>query len=202
MIDIIQKGKGKNHIEENLKKKLRNIIQTDIEFQSFKEEYSKEVESKLVSQATEKRSKNVYYNFVENKAEINRELTNLTPPLNPDNPDISVMPHDHIHPQHFLKNPKEVENNKIKYLAYFDIIIDQHIRHVRPKQLHDNRFKFVKKQYIPDIFENNEIANNEFIEYKFNLDNEFFLKAQNDIENELKSKCSELEEEHEDPVFK
>jgi len=196
-IGIFQKSpKNKNHIEENLKKKLKKIITTDIEFQNFKEEYNKEMEQKLVNQVIEKRNKTFYYNIVENKNELNRGLTNLTPSLNPHIPNYSAMPHDHIHPQHFLKDPKATHDNKLKYLAYFDIIIDQHIRHVRPNQLHDNKFKFVKKQYIPDIFEDNDIASNMFIEHKFSLESEYYVKANKAMADEM----GQNEVEEDDPV--
>jgi hypothetical protein len=154
------------------------------------------MESKLVEKVVEKRNSSMYYKIVENKIELNRELLNKQSSLNPHLPNYSIMPHDHISPQHFLKNPKEIHDNKLKYLAYFDIIIDQHIRHVRPNQPHDNQFKFTKKQYIPDIIEENDIGSNLFIEYKFNLESEYHVRCEQEITRELNLDNYDHHEDH------
>ena len=189
-----------DHLEEKLKKKLKKIITSDIEFQTFREHYNAEMEQLLVNKVAEKRKSNFYYNYVENKADINRELTNLTPSLNPSNPNYSVMPHDHIHPHHLLKDPQETHENKLKLLAYYDVIIDQHMRHVRPGQFHDNQFKFTKKNYIPNIFAEDDTYSNLFIEHKFSLDSEYHVKMNDHIDKTLEENSPNVEEV-DDPVI-
>lgn len=172
---------NKNRIEEGLKKKLRKVINTEIEFQKFREEYDKEVESRLLEQVQEVKKSNIYYNYTANKVELNRKLDKLDSSLNPVKNSISVYPHDHIHPQHYLKDPKTVEENKFKYLAFFDIIIDQHLRQTRPNQPLDDPFKFVKDEYVPRYISENEQYSNYLIEYKNTLDSPYFKKLLEDI---------------------
>ena len=102
-------------------------------------------------------------------------------PNNKYKPHIYGNPHDHIHPQHYLNDPDKADQEKWKYLAYWDIYLDQYIRQVRPSDIDDHKFKYVKDRNKPEFFSDNHIINNVYYDYLFSLDNEFYKKFYEDV---------------------
>lgn len=128
------------------------------------------MESNLITKVIEK--KNIFYQISENKTETNRKLTTLTSPSNPKKPIYDATIDEHIHPQHWLENPKQAMNDKFKYMAYFDFILDNHMRQVRPLNVYDDPFTYVKPNHRPLYFSENDFTNNMYYDYFFTLDNE------------------------------
>ena len=129
----------------------------------------------------EKKKKTAYYSIIENKDEKNLSLNDISAPSNKYKPKYSAMPHDHIHPQHYLPDPERANREKWKYLAYFDVILDQHLRQIRPDAINDDKFKYMKEEYKPIGAVENHLLNNMYFDYNFKLDNEFYLKFKETI---------------------
>ena len=165
-----------NRIMLNLKKKLNSVLESEVKFEEFKNSYNEKIQDLLMNKIMEKRKSNDYYQIVENKGQINQNITDMNIPENHLRIRPHGFPHDHIHQQHYLTNPKKSNEEKYKYLAYFDIIIDHHIRQVRPENQKDDMFKYIKEEYRQDIIYNDNIMENMYYDYKFTMDNEFYLK--------------------------
>ncbi len=165
----------------HLREKLHEVLEHELKFEEFKNSYNEKIQAALVAKIIEKTRKNDYYKVVENKKEINQTIHDLRAPENHTRQKPHSFPHDHIHQQHYLKNPKTANQEKFKYLAYFDIILDQHIRQVRPENQKDDIFKYVKDEYkVPRVYQN-DISDNMYYDYKYTMENEFYLKFVDEI---------------------
>lgn len=171
-----------NRIMHHLKEKLHHVLENEVKFEEFKNNYNEKIQDLLLNKIMEKRKSTDYYNIVENKAQINQSLTDFNVPENHLRLKPHAYPHDHIHPQHYLKDPKKVNDEKYKYLAYFDIIVDHHIRQVRPENQKDDMFKYVKDEYRQKRVYINDLMDNMYYDYKYTLDNEFYLKFVEELE--------------------
>ena len=180
-VDIVKHEEGDNRIMHHLKEKIDDLLKNELEFEKFKHNYNEIVQSDIIKNIIEKKKESYYYEVVENKKDINITLTNLMAPNNKYKPHLSGNPHDHIHPQHFLKDPEKANQEKWKYLAYWDIFLDQYIRQVRPSNIDDHKFKYVKMGNQPEFFMNDHLKNNMYYDYLFSLDNEFFKKFLEDV---------------------
>ena len=175
-------GDSHNHDDRamhHLKEKLNEVINTEMEFEEFKHSYNKEVESNLISKVIEK--KNIFYEINQNKTEMNIKLTTLTSPLNPKKPIYDATIDEHIHPQHWLENPLQAFNDRFKYFAFFDLILDNHMRQVRPNNVYDDPLTYVKPNYKPRNVSENDFVNNMYYDYFFSLDNEVYKAFKHDI---------------------
>ncbi len=92
-------------------------------------------------------------------------------------------------------------SEKWKYLAYYDIIIDQHLRQIRPSSITESEemFKYVKDEYKPVKNLRKDVLDNMYWDYMYTLDNEFYVKFKEDIEKVLGPEVSNLDPE--DKVF-
>ncbi len=180
-----------------MKEKLQEVVNTELEFEEFKNSYNKEIENNLITKVIEK--KNIFYQISQNKLETNTKLTTLTSPLNPKRPIFDATIDEHIHPQHWLENPHQNMNDKFKYMAYFDLILDNHMRQVRPQNVYDDPFTYVKPQYRPLYFSENDFTNNMYYDYFFSLDSELYQAFKRDcalvFEGEETS-ASQIESNH------
>jgi hypothetical protein len=118
--------------------------------------------------------KNVYYEITQNKVDFNRRLSNLTSPLNPKKPIFDATIDEHIHPQHWLSDPFQAKADRWKYMAYFDLILDNHMRQVRPNGVYDDIYTYVKPQHRPLYVAEEDFMNNMYFEYRFSHQNEYF----------------------------
>jgi len=172
----------------HLREKLHEVLKSEVKFEEFKTNYNEKVQNVLINKIIEKTKQNSYYKIVENKKEINQTINDLMAPENHLRPKPHCFPHDHIHQQHFIKNPKKANQEKFKYLGYFDIILDQHIRQVRPENQKDDVFKYVKDEYkVPRVYYD-DIRDNMYYDYKFTMENEFYLKFVEEIQKNAPGK--------------
>lgn len=186
-----------NRIMNDLKAKLNSVLESELKFEEFKNSYNDKVQEVLLNKIMEKRKNTDYYSVIENKTQINQNMTDFNVPENKLRLLPHAFPHDHIHQQHFLKDPKEANQNKYKYLAYFDVILDHHIRQVRPEDQKDDMFKYVKDEYKIKRMYVDDLLNNMYYDYKFTMDNEFYLK----YEQELREHGSGSPRHPDDPVY-
>jgi len=165
----------------HLREKLNEVLENELKFEEFKNSYNEKIQAALVNKIMEKTRKNAYYKVVENKKDINQTIHDFGAPENHTRVKPHCFPHDHIHQQHFLKDPKKANEEKFKYLAYFDIILDQHIRQVRPENQKDDVFKYVKEEYkVPRVYQD-DMRDNMYYDYKYTMENEFYLKFVEEI---------------------
>ena len=172
-----------NHLLHHLKEKLREILQKELDYEEFKHKYNETVENQLINNIIENRKKTFYYEITENKADLNKQIEDLKAPGNKWKFESSVTPHDHIHPQHWQKDPEKTNEEKWKYLAYFDIVIDQHLRQVRPSSIseYEEIYKYVKDQYKPLRHTEDHSRDNMYYDYLYTLENEFYVKFKEEI---------------------
>lgn len=165
----------------HLREKLNEVLESELKFEEFKKSYDEKVQNVLINKIMEKTKQNSYYKITENKKEINQTIHDLFAPENHNRFKPHCFPHEHIHVQHFLKNPKKANEEKFKYLGYFDIILDQHIRQVRPENQKDDVFKYVKDEYkLPRVYYD-DLRDNMYYDYKYTMDNEFYKKFVEEI---------------------
>lgn len=178
-----------SHILKNLKNKLKKIIEADVKYEKFKYDYSKELESKALERLVEK--KKVAYS--ELTVSNNKVLSDLKSPLNPYFKTVSPTPHDHIDITHWKSNTNQLNAEKHKYLAMYDIILDQSLSRIRPENSNDDVFKYVKEEYKPSKEYYDAFADNTVFDYVCKNDSEFYIKAREEIDNFFKK------DEEEDP---
>ena len=79
----------------------------------------------------------------------------------------------------FYKKEKKASRD----LAYFDIVLDQHLRQVRPSSISESEemFKYVKDEFKPLKNIENHLRDNMYAEYLYTLDNEFYVKFKQEI---------------------
>ena len=170
-------------VMHHLKEKLKHILTGELEYQEFLQKYNEEMEASLLENIVEKRKKGFYFDIVKNKVEINTHLINAKAAGNKHKFESHVTPHDHIDPSHWHKDPEKINEERWKYLAYFDIVLDQHLRQVRPSSISesDEMFKYVKDEFKPLKNIENHIRDNMYAEYLYTLDNEFYVKFKEEI---------------------
>ncbi len=178
---MIKHEEGDNKIIHEMKEKLHHLLHNEIEFEKFKSHYNEIAQSEIIKNIVEKKKKSYYYEIAENKKDINVNLTTLTAPNNKFKPQYHGNPHDHIHPQHWLKNPDQVDKDKWNYMAYWDIFLDEYMRKVRPANIDDHSFKYLRKHHVPGYVVENHLKNNMYYDYLFSFENEFYKKFLVDI---------------------
>lgn len=169
---------GDSHIMKNLKKKLQKVIDSEVKYQQFKFDYKKELESKALERIVDE--KKLAYSKLDDSN--NKVLNDLKSSLNPNYHTVSITPHDHIDIANWHKNPQQLENEKHKYLAMYDLVIDQHLRRVRPDQMEDDILKYVKPNHKPLEVFYDKYADNTVFDYICRNDGEFFIKYRQEIE--------------------
>jgi hypothetical protein len=190
-LELFEHNSSDNKIMEDLREKLHHLIHQEVEFEKFKKNYNEVVESDILKNIVEKKKSNYYFNFVENKKDINVKLNDILSPNNKYKPKFHGNPHDHIHPQHYLSDPEKADAEKWKYLAFWDIYLDNFVRNVRPSSLEDEAFRYVKQK--PEVSQENHIKNNMYFDYLFTMDNEFYKKFMEDA-----GRITNKPEEHDD----
>jgi hypothetical protein len=186
--DFFQKIVAENHHHDNrimhhLKEKLKEILQKELEYEEFKHKFNETVENQLITSIIENKKKTFYYEITQNKTELNKQIEDLKAPGNKWKFESSVTPHDHIHPQHWQKDPEKTNEEKWKYLAYFDIVIDQHLRQVRPSSISEMEeiYKYVKDENKPLRHTENHSRDNMYWDYLYTLENEFYVKFKEEV---------------------
>lgn len=171
-------------ILKTIKRKLKKVLESDKKYSKFLVNYQKELESKVLQKVVEK--KNLGYS--EENTILNKELSDLKSSLNPYYHPVSVTPHDHIQIDNWSSRPEKIENERHKYLALYDIIIDQHINRVRPESKEDNINEYNLAATNQDPFDKNENdkIENIYFDYTCRNDSEFYNKFLNEIDKVLK----------------
>lgn len=197
-LDLTTSIPSDNRIIKQLREKLKKVLKTELAHREFQHKITEEMENKIIDKVLSKKKESIYFEYDENKVRSNISLADKNSPLNPSKPTYSAAPHDHISSAHFLKNPEEADQQKWKYLALYDIILDEHLRQIRPGQPEDDSFAYVGKDNKPAHVRRDDTYNNMYFDYNFSLDNEFYKEFVNHVKaNAPKG----IDEEQEDPVY-
>lgn len=175
---------GDSHILKGLKKKLDKVVKSDLKYEQFKHDYNKELETKAINKIIEEK-KLAYSSIQIVKA---NELSDLKSSQNPNYHPIGITPHDHIEIGNWIKNPNKIENEKDKYLALYDIIIDEHLKRVRPDGVEDDTLKYVKTEHKPLEKFYDKYTDNNVFDYVCKLDSEFYVKYKEEINKIIEDK--------------
>ena len=167
-------------ILKTIKKKLKKVLESDKKYAQFLVDYSKELESKVLQKVVQK--KNMGYS--EENSILNKELNDLKSPLNPFYHPQSVVPHDNIQIDNWNMRTDRIENERYKYLSLYDLVLDQHLRRVRPENLDDNISLYSTTEKNTDQFERNQdkdIRENVYFDYTCRNYGEFYTKFINEV---------------------
>lgn len=187
---LTEENNSDTRILKSIKKKLKKVLESDAKYSKFLSNYNKETESKTISKIIEKRKTG----YTEQEFYVSRELKDLKSPQNPYYNPISIVPHDHIKIDNWNSNPDKTDNERHKYLALYDIVIDQHLRRIRPN-LEDDTLKYANKNHIQD--ENTHfdpIQENMYFSHVCRPDGQYFNNFIKEVKEEIKIK------EIDDPV--
>lgn len=179
LFKISKPKEGDTRVMESIKKKLKKVLESDLKYTQFLVDYNNKKENNLLQKVVE--SKILGYS----KTNVCKQnsLNDLKSPGNSNYHPYSVEPHDHIKIDNWNKEVNKTESERYKYLAMYDIAIDQHLRRIRPSNLDDNEdmytSKYNKKSNVFDYYS----KNTEF-EYTCRNDGEYYVKF---LENLKKS---------------
>lgn len=181
---LIKINDNDTHIMVELKNKLKKLINNNKKYKDFLNSNKSNVESKLMEKTLELQK----LAYIEIESLKTNKLSNLKSSLNPHIYTFSVDPHNHIEIDNWKNNSNRLSAEKDKYLAMYDIILDEYLNQTNPDNFEDNQFKYMKKSHIPLEEYHDEWADNAIFDYKCRLDNEFFLKFNSEITKFL-DKC-------------
>jgi hypothetical protein len=174
---------GDTRVLKHLKKKLQKLLESDHKYSKFLKEYTEEFEGKVVKRVIE----NVKLGYSNVPTIVNKELKDIQSSLNPYYKPASATPHDSIKADDWLSNPDKVDNERNKYLALYDIIVDQHLRRVRPDNLEDDTEKYVAESHKGSA-KDKDLLDNTLYDYTCKLDGEYYSKFRNELDKFFKNK--------------
>ena len=177
------------NIMAKLKKKLKKVVSNNAKYKDFLKKYNSDLENKALEKIVEKQK----FAYVEIESLKTNKLSDLKSSLNPHFHAISVDPHDEIEIDNWKTNSNRLEAEKDKYLAMYDIILDQYLSNHNPDNLKDEPFKYMNKNNVPTEEYRDDWADNTIFDYKCRLDNEFFIKFKSEL-NKFLEKCEDNEE--------
>ena len=150
-----------------IKAKIDEILEQELEYLGFQEqlkvEERKAMETDIYKEVITK--ENFYFKIDEEKKEKNLKIFNVRAHgIIMRNPHV-ILPHEHVHIQHYLDAEYLRGENLTKVYAYYNYLIDLHISQIRPKNLNEY-------SYIPPWFNQLELSrgrdqhlNNMFFEF-------------------------------------
>lgn len=187
-IDLLGKlttvNENDSRVLKNIKKKLKKVLESDSKYSRYLKQYNEEIENNVVQKIVERTQKG----YLEQKDIRNRELHNTKSPLNPYYHPVSVTPHDDIKIDDWNKDPEKIDNLRHKYLAHYDIVLDQHLRRVRPENLDDDIFKYSNPNKNDYLDNSNDITDNTVFDHVCRLDGEYYNNFKNEIEKFINQK--------------
>lgn len=203
--NLIKEDSSDTSIMKNLRKKLKKILDSDVRYEEFKNLVTKNNENQeLLESAVLQRisnSKGEGYSKLIPLQGQQTDLNNVNSSLNPNRRNIfSALYHDQVKLNTLAKNPDQIEQERTKYLAFYDLILDQHIRQVQGKLQKDDPFRYVKKEHRPREVYEDEDAKNMYWDYKMSLNNEFYKNFKLEMNKFIKSSRDKNVQATEDPV--
>lgn len=187
-------GEGDTSIVKTIKSKLGKVLNSQEKYAKFLKDYQDELEQNLMETVVEKRK----MGYTKKEIKTDKTLKNLESPHNPHLSNPGVMVYDNIKIDDFKPHPDRMDSNRHKYLALYDLVIDQHLGRIRPSNLEDNINEYVNPVYSTDrnldiynsTFLKNERGNrsqNEYIDNSLydhfcRLDGEYYVKFRAELE--------------------
>lgn len=184
LINLTKITSEDHKISKTIKNKLKKVMESDTKYAKFVVEYAEEIKTRVNEEIF--KEENLGYS---KKQVINtKNLADLKSPANPNSNVSSIFAHDHIKIDDFSKNADHIENTRYMDLALYDIVIDQHLRRVRPNNLLDNEEIYTSSNLYKDLFEDEfqNYADNTLFEHLCQLDGEFYLKFKEELSHLIK----------------
>lgn len=177
---ITKPKEGDTRVMESIKKKLKKVIESDVKYSQFLVDYNNKKENNLLQNVIESK----ILGYTNTQLTKQNTLNDFKSPGNPNYHSDSIEPHDHIKIDNWNKEVNKTDSERYKYLAMYDIAIDQHLRKIRPANLEDNEdlylSKYNKKTLVMDYY----VKNSEF-EYTCRNDGEYYVKFKEDLKKTL-----------------
>ncbi len=177
---ITKPKEGDTRVMESIKKKLKKVIESDVKYSQFLVDYNNKKENNLLQNVIESK----ILGYTNTQLTKQNTLNDFKSPGNPNYHSYSIEPHDHIKIDNWNKEVNKTDSERYKYLAMYDIAIDQHLRKIRPANLEDNEdlylSKYNKKTLVMDYY----VKNSEF-EYTCRNDGEYYVKFKEDLKKTL-----------------
>ena len=95
--------------------------------------------------STEVTKSNFYFKFDSDKVSKNIALADVKSPGNKHRHVNVLLPHEHVHPQHYIETDSLTEEKMREIHAYYSYLVDLHISQIRPGNIQD-------ASYVPPKF--------------------------------------------------
>ena len=143
------------HIKE-VKNRIASLVRQELDALRFEEKLKREQEERLAQDVyREVKSKsNFYFKVDEKKASKNLKIYNTKAPGNHHRHPSVILPHEHVHIQHWMDTENLNQDKLTEIYAYYSHMIDLHISQVRPQNLNE-------VSYIPPHFNQIESVRNQ-----------------------------------------
>lgn len=128
------------------KTQIRKLIEQELEYANFQDELQEFEKNLLLEDVTSNEivRENFFFKYDANKVNTNKHIVDFKAPGIPHKFVSVAMPHEHVHPQHYVDLDSLTPENLQELYGYYSYLVDLHISQVRPN-LHE-------ETYISDKF--------------------------------------------------
>lgn len=164
--NLSEPKKGEHSEITNTKKKIRKLLDQELEFLGFKNQLKEEEALVLVDETLREvdEKKTFFYRYDDNKVNTNKRIHDINAPGNKYKKPSVIIPHEHVHPQHYIDVKTMTDDDIQEIYGLYSYYIDLHISQVR-RNIHD-------RAYVPHQF--NTLAYLESGINEKSIDNRFF----------------------------
>jgi len=141
----LAKPNSSDHSEvAKVKEKINSLIKEELALAGFKDQVTAEELQNLEQQtfAEVATKKNFYFSLDEEKVKKNLRVYNLNAPGNHYRHPNVILPHEHVHIQHYVDVNGLDKDKLFEIYGYYSLLIDMHIAQIRPGIVEE-------KSYVP-----------------------------------------------------
>lgn len=165
---ISQVEEADHPVVGKVKNQIKKLLDDELEFLGFCEEINDADKNKLIEDTYKEieQRKSFFFQYDNSKVNKNKKIYDVKAPGNTYRKIPHILPHEHIHPQHYIDVKTLTADDITQLYAYYSLYIDFHIGQIR-REVDD-------KSYIPQQFNQlsltdsthaNATIDNKFIEY-------------------------------------
>jgi hypothetical protein len=154
------------HLKE-VKNRIASLVKHELDALRFEEQLKREQQERLASDVYKevKTKSNFYFKVDENKVSKNLKVFNSKAPGNHHRHPSVILPHEHVHIQHWFDTENLTEEKLTEIYAYYSHMIDLHISQVRPSNLVDVSYIPPHFNQIESVRNQNQDLNNMFFDF-------------------------------------
>ena len=146
-----------------IKERVNRIVERELALQDFKHDQAKlagETYNEVITR------KNFFFQVDETKRDKNLVLSNVNAPGNKHRVPHYILPHEHIHHQHFIDTTGADDDDKrFELYGYYSYLVDLHIAQIRPENLDEKSYVPKRLNHVEHSKSLDSRLNNRFFEY-------------------------------------